>query len=84
MSVRIVASSIAYGFAALLMSAPAANAEEFASASPTPVSTGIITPAFVDGLRQELLQPFQLARADHCPAGAEAARTAGSSRFVST
>jgi hypothetical protein len=59
MLVRIVARSITYGLAALLMSAPiiVAHAEELAGTAPAPVSTSIITPAFVDGLRKELLLP---------------------------
>lgn len=62
MSVRIVAISMTYGLAALFASMPVISiqAEELASASPAPVSTGIITPAFVDGLRKELLQPVTI------------------------
>jgi hypothetical protein len=62
MSVRIVARSMTYGLAALFASMPviSAQAEELASASPAPVSTSIITPAFVAGLRKELLQPVTI------------------------
>jgi hypothetical protein len=60
MSVRIVAKTVAHGLAALFISGFAAHAEELASASSAPVSTSIITPAFVDGLRKELLQPVTI------------------------
>jgi hypothetical protein len=60
MPVRIVARSLAFGFLALSLSAPVSQAQEVASATPAPISTSIITPAFVDGLRKELLQPVTI------------------------
>ncbi|HWA49532.1 MAG TPA: hypothetical protein VG742_14770 [Dongiaceae bacterium] len=42
------------------MSAAATQAQEVASAAPAPVSTSIITPAFVDELRQDLLVPVTI------------------------
>jgi hypothetical protein len=62
MSVRIVAISMTYGLAALFASMPVVGvqAEEVASASPAPVSTSVITPAFVDELRKELLLPVTI------------------------
>lgn len=62
MPVRIVAISITYGLMALFTSglSISAYAEELASAGTAPVSTGIITPAFVDRLRKELLQPVTI------------------------
>jgi len=62
MSVRIAAVSMACGLAALFASGPFAGvrAEEVASATPAPVSTSIITPTFIDGLRQQLLQPVTI------------------------
>src|SRR5262245_3163530 len=62
MSVQTVAKSMTFGLVALFAAMPfmVAHAEELASAAPAAVSTSIITPAFVDGLRQELLQPVTI------------------------
>lgn len=62
MSVRIAALALVCGLATFSTSGltVGASAEELASASPAPVSTSIITPAFVDRLRQELLQPVTI------------------------
>ena len=62
MSLRIAGQSLAYALAAFCAGSlcVGASAEELASAAPAPVSTSIITPEFVNELRQQLVQPVTI------------------------
>ena len=62
MSVRIAALAMACGMSALCAGGFAvdAGAEELAGPAAGSISTSIITPAFVDSLREELLQPITI------------------------
>lgn len=62
MSTRIRFLASACIAATFVASTPflAAQAQQVATTAPASISTGIITPAFVDSLRQELLQPVTI------------------------
>lgn len=56
----VISATYALVALAAMVNIQSAQAQQVATAAPAAVSTSIITPGFVDGLRQELLQPVTI------------------------